>query len=69
MYHLAKKEINHELITYIHTYRNRPTSLRKPRTPQLSPRFLRMFRGLFGAICIAVQIHDCVVGFLAGVEG
>lgn len=51
------------------TYRSSPTCLSEPDTPQLARRFLGVLCGLFSAILVAVQINDCEIGFLAGVDG
>lgn len=51
------------------TYRNSPTCLSEPYAPQLSRRFAGVLCGLFSAISVAVQVIDCVIGFLAGVDG
>lgn len=51
------------------TYRSGATSLGEPYVPQLARCFVGVFCGFFGAILVAVQIDDCVVGFLAGVDG
>lgn len=51
------------------TYCGSSTSLGKSGTPQLAPSFVEMLCGLFGAILVAVQVADCDVGFLTGVEG
>ncbi len=61
------KKIDLEFIAS--TYRSSPTSLSEARAPQLAPCLLGVFCGLFGAVFVAVQIVDCEVGFLAGVDG